>query len=155
MNSSTLFQLRNTYQLSKTEISNMLHISRMTYYYYEIGWHRPPLEILYALAEYYQIPLDYLFGHCGAGYQPTLPEKKKLVRPTVQPQDKLLIILGKRLQALRVSKNLPQTAIAELLGISRPAYSYYENGRRQPPAESLILLADYFHVSIDWLCGRE
>lgn len=37
------------------------------------------------------------------------------------------------------------------LNISREALSHYENGRRDPSLAMLILLSDYFHVSIDYL----
>jgi len=41
-----------------------------------------------------------------------------------------------------------------LLGITRPAYTAYEMGKRQPDYETLIKLADYFNVTVDYLLGR-
>jgi transcriptional regulator with XRE-family HTH domain len=47
-----------------------------------------------------------------------------------------------------------QRAIAELLGVSERAYQHYEAGTREPNIASLVALADYFDVSIDYLVGR-
>lgn len=42
------------------------------------------------------------------------------------------------------------------LSISREALSYYENGKRSPDIDMLILLSEYFNVSIDFLItGKE
>ncbi len=42
------------------------------------------------------------------------------------------------------------------LSISREALSYYENGKRSPKIETLVILSNYFNVSIDYLItGKE
>ena len=65
-------------------------------------------------------------------------------------------MLPERLKILRKQRRKTQQQIADLLGISRQAYSYYENGSRQPDIESLQKLSDYFDVSIDSLVsGKE
>jgi transcriptional regulator with XRE-family HTH domain len=56
-----------------------------------------------------------------------------------------------RLKNLRKNINKTQQQMADLLGISRQAYGYYENGSRQPDFESLKTLANYFDVTIDYL----
>ena len=45
-------------------------------------------------------------------------------------------------------------AIAEYLGVSQNTYSQYENGVISISPEMLVKLADYFHVSVDYLLGR-
>lgn len=60
----------------------------------------------------------------------------------------------KNLVELRNSKDLSQRQIAKDLGITDKAYWSYENGRTEPNIETLIKLADYFDVSLDYLCGR-
>lgn len=62
--------------------------------------------------------------------------------------------LNERLQELRQEKHLSQTELANSVGLSLRAYQYYERGERQPTADTLIALADYFDVSLDYLCGR-
>ncbi|MFI3167811.1 MAG: helix-turn-helix transcriptional regulator [Bacillota bacterium] len=56
---------------------------------------------------------------------------------------------------LRTGSKLNQREVANVLGITYQAYAHYETGRRQPSPEQLILLADFFNVSVDHLLGRE
>jgi len=58
------------------------------------------------------------------------------------------------LKNLRISKNLTQTDIAKELKISRPTYTRYETGEREPNFETLNKLADFFNVSTDFLLGK-
>lgn len=59
-----------------------------------------------------------------------------------------------RLQQLKMQNNLMQKTIAADNGLSIRAYQYYERGEREPSMSTLIALADYFDVSIDYLVGR-
>lgn len=61
-------------------------------------------------------------------------------------------MLGKRLKELRGPKTQEDIAIS--LGLSRPRYSHYENERSYPDPETLIKIADHYHVSTDYLLGR-
>ena len=63
-------------------------------------------------------------------------------------------MLGVRLKYLRKSNNKTQKDIADILGITRPAYTAYEQGKRNPDYEILEKIADYYNVSIDYLLGR-
>jgi len=66
-----------------------------------------------------------------------------------------LTALGLRLKALRKSKGLKQTDMAELLGITARNYQRYEYGEVNVSATILNLFADFFGVSADYLLGRE
>ena len=61
----------------------------------------------------------------------------------------------KNLNKLRVASGLTQKELAHLLNITDKAYWSYESGRTEPNIETLIKLADYFNVSLDYLCGRQ
>ena len=63
-------------------------------------------------------------------------------------------IIGERLKELRLKKGLTQRVVAENMGVSKPIMSQYESGQRLPSIPKLIRLADYFNVSLDYLCGR-
>lgn len=56
-----------------------------------------------------------------------------------------------RLKELRDKQKLTQQQAATYLGVSRPTYTRYENGEREPGIEMLKKLADFFKVSIDTL----
>ena len=55
------------------------------------------------------------------------------------------------LKMIRQKKKLTQLKVALDLNISREALSYYENGKRNPDLQMLLILSDYFNVSIDFL----
>ena len=59
-----------------------------------------------------------------------------------------------RLKELRKEKNISQYELALITGISQTAYSGYESGKVMPTIEPLIKLADYYHVTLDYLVGR-
>ncbi|MBM7647048.1 transcriptional regulator with XRE-family HTH domain [Scopulibacillus daqui] len=66
----------------------------------------------------------------------------------------MLSILSERLKQLRKEKKKTQQDIADYLGITRPAYTAYERGYRQPDYKTLEKLADCYDVSTDYLLGR-
>ena len=55
------------------------------------------------------------------------------------------------LKKIRKQKRYSQLKVAMDLSISREALSFYENGKRSPDIQMLILLSEYFDVSIDYL----
>lgn len=59
-----------------------------------------------------------------------------------------------RLRDLREDKDMSQTQIAELLFTSQTVYSRYERGVRTIPVEHLLILADFYRVSTDYILGR-
>ena len=59
-----------------------------------------------------------------------------------------------RLRNLREDNDLLQKDIAALLRISQQYYSQYELGKYTIPVEFLIMLADHYKVSLDYLVGR-
>ena len=59
------------------------------------------------------------------------------------------------LKALRIETGLGQVELAQALGVSKGIISLWENGLREPNMSSLIMLANYFKVTIDYLVGRE
>jgi transcriptional regulator with XRE-family HTH domain len=59
-----------------------------------------------------------------------------------------------RIKILRETKGLNQQGLALKLNVSRSSISYYETGERKPDLDMLILLSDFFDVSIDYLVGR-
>ena len=58
------------------------------------------------------------------------------------------------LRKLRRERGLTQLALQTKTGIEQALLSKYETGQRVPPTETLILLADFYGVSIDYLLGR-
>ena len=65
--------------------------------------------------------------------------------------------INERLKLLRQSKNLTQNEAANLLNVSLSSYQKYERDKNNitPSLEVLIKLADFYHVTTDYLLGRE
>ena len=60
-----------------------------------------------------------------------------------------------RLKLLRKNANLTMKALGRELGMAESTISLYESGKRCPDIQTLIRFADYFGVSLDYLCGRD
>lgn len=53
-------ELRNTFNYTQADVSQLLNIQRQTYCNYENASRNPPLEIIIALADLYHVSVDYL-----------------------------------------------------------------------------------------------
>ena len=62
--------------------------------------------------------------------------------------------IGQILAELRAEKGLYQKELAAVLNVSTGTISNYENDQHLPDIEKLIMLADYFDVTTDYLLGR-
>ena len=62
-------------------------------------------------------------------------------------------MLGDRLKKLR-GDGRTQEDVAKAVGVSRAAYSHFENNRNEPDNDTLKKLAQYYDVSIDYLLGK-
>lgn len=63
-------------------------------------------------------------------------------------------VFAQKLLELRKTNNLSLMALGRVLGISNQAVSLLENGKQSPSFETLIAIANYFDVSLDYLVGR-
>ena len=63
-------------------------------------------------------------------------------------------MLSQRLKAARKACKLTQNQVAEILGIDRSAYTYYETGKTSPSFANLLRLASIFKVEASWLLGE-
>ena len=59
-----------------------------------------------------------------------------------------------RIRDLREDKDLNQTQLAKILGMSQTGYSKYETGENDIPTTVLIQLARFYNTSIDYLLGE-
>ena len=62
--------------------------------------------------------------------------------------------LYRRIRDLREDKDLTQTQMGVVLSCSQRVYSNYERGDIDIPTATLVKLADYHGVSVDYLLGR-
>ncbi len=64
-------------------------------------------------------------------------------------------MIAEKLVELRKARRMSQQDIADQLGFPRGTYSIWESGQRRPGLDSLIKIADFYSVSVDYLLGRE
>lgn len=65
-----------------------------------------------------------------------------------------MINFNARLKSIRKASNATQKQVAIAINTSEQNYQRYERGTQQPTLPTLVALADYFNVSIDYLAGR-
>lgn len=58
-----------------------------------------------------------------------------------------------RLKKLRTDKELSQAKIAIIFKVAQPSYAKWEMGKSQPGIETLIQIATFFDVTVDYLIG--
>jgi transcriptional regulator with XRE-family HTH domain len=61
------------------------------------------------------------------------------------------ILFSQRLRALRRERNLTQRAVSGRLNLSRTCLANYETGFRQPDPNTLVKLAQFYNVSVDYI----
>ncbi|MDD3334136.1 MAG: helix-turn-helix transcriptional regulator [Eubacteriales bacterium] len=64
-------------------------------------------------------------------------------------------MLGDILKELRTQRRLTQQEVADALNVSKNTVYSWESGIRKPTIELMPEIADYFHVTTDFLFGRE
>ncbi len=60
----------------------------------------------------------------------------------------------RRIRDLREDRDLSQTKVAKMLGMSQTGYSKYETGENDIPTSILIKLSRFYGVSIDYILGE-
>ncbi|MBQ4145887.1 MAG: helix-turn-helix transcriptional regulator [Clostridia bacterium] len=62
---------------------------------------------------------------------------------------------SQRLQQLREKKKISRRVTSELCGLATDSVRKYERGESEPTLSSLVALAEFFGVSVDYLLGKE
>ena len=59
------------------------------------------------------------------------------------------------LKAARKKSGMTQQEVADAIGVVQSAYKNYEQGNREPKGDTIVMLANLFHVTTDYLLGRD
>lgn len=60
-----------------------------------------------------------------------------------------------RVRQLREKKGISRRVLSELCGLNPDAVRRYERGEAEPTMHSLVAIAEFFEVSLDYLVGRK
>lgn len=63
-------------------------------------------------------------------------------------------MIFRRIRDLREDADLTQSQMGEAIHLPQRTYAYYESGQRTIPPEILIAIADFHHVSVDYILER-
>lgn len=66
-----------------------------------------------------------------------------------------MTLIGKNLKELRLAEGLTQQQLADKLNICRVNYTRYETDAARPDYETLIAIADFYHITLDELFDRQ
>lgn len=62
-------------------------------------------------------------------------------------------IIGIRIKELRIEKRLSQRELGEKLGFCNQLVSFWESGKREPSLDAVLMLAEFFNSSPNYLLG--
>ena len=62
--------------------------------------------------------------------------------------------INQRIKELRISQSLTQKQLSQIIDVSEVSLQRFEYGSSRPSLDTLIALADFFNVSLDYLVGR-
>ena len=137
-----LNELINEQGISKRQLANILgfkdnnsSISKWTK-----GQQMPKLDMAIKLCNYFKCSLDFLFGTSNNSEEVNL---------------KTNISFDKQLRKILSDKKITQTKLVEETNFSTGNLFSWFNKKSQPNMSTVIELADYLGVSLDYLAGRE
>lgn len=70
-----------------------------------------------------------------------------------EPVQKRLVTYSQRIRDLREDNDLTQKQVASILHVGQRTYSDYETGTIRIPVDSLIILAKYYNIDMNYICG--
>lgn len=130
-------ELRVEKGITQVKFAQMLSTSQANISGWELEKWEPDKNALKKMSEIFGCSIDFILGN----------DKEIEFHQKNLPMEKL--------KQLRLEKHLTQSDMAKMLDITVSAYGNYELGQREPNLETLIKLADYFQVSVDYLIGHD
>ena len=143
MYSNNLKKLRNEKELTQKEISNILNCNQNSYNNWERGVVMIPLDIADKLSCYYKVRLSYIYGL----------DKAYINKDNIKPinYNKML----KTLSELKSQNKHSYNVIAKAINCNESTVQRYFTGVFKPPIDRLVLLAKFYNIDLDTLCGKE
>ena len=141
-----LTSLINNSSETTYSLANKLGLTPATISRYANGLMKPKVTTLKFMAQIFNVNDEWLIGYDV--------ESTRCSDKTENSKETCKDDFSNNLIILRKSKHLSQAELADKLNLSRSIIGMWEAGQRKPSYETLKLLADYFDVSLDDLCGN-
>ena len=136
-------ELRQENNLRQQDIADILSEKRNTYSKWENCINDMPLIVSNKLVNFYHTSYDYILG---------LTNTKEYINKNLNID---LDLVGKRLRLIRKENKLSQSILSKKLGFPQTTYSQYETGKSIPTTLKLLIMAQYYNISFDYLVGRK
>lgn len=133
-------EIRNNLKKSQAEMADLLNVSRSSYAMWESGNDIIPIKRLIQFCEIFDISMDYVLG---------IASDNNLINTKFN-----LEISGERIKKFRISNNLTQEKLANILNTNKAVICGYEKGRNLIATPFLYTICKEFKVSADYLLGR-
>lgn len=134
--------------VSRTELKDMVGISLQSIGNYLNDKRKPDYEIVSRLAKALGVSADYLLGLSEVPIREDGKDER-----SEEKKERYNSPFATNLRELIARNGTTRTALSKALGISRQAVSQYADGTGQPNVNKLVMIADYFGVSVEYLVG--
>ena len=144
-----LKQLRESRGLSLRALSEKTGIDFATISFCEKGQRNFSANSIKVLSDFFDVSIDYMLGvepHGGSHgmKRSVMGDRSKTMNATV----------GKRVKELRKAHGWTQVQLSEKLNKGDSTVRMWELGKSEPDNETIVLLSDFFGVSVDYLLGK-
>ncbi len=130
--------LREDHDYKQEKLAELLGCHQSTYSDYETGRSDLSSEKLIVLTEIYGVSADYILGLSDDPSKYEFEER---------------VPISQRMKELRKKSNLTQAQVGAKINCSQRIYSDYESGKYDISTETLIALAQLYHISADHILG--
>lgn len=138
-------QERERIGLTQNELAERLGVSQQTISKYENGSREPDLENLIRMSKIFHVTTDYLLGLNDSASAYLLHE---------QESNYFRDEISLRIKNLMEERNLNSESLASICNLTAEEMRLFLDYGYLPHIDVLMKLADYFHVSIDYLLCR-
>ena len=136
--------LRQENNVSQLQLAKETGLKKSALGHWELGNRTPNAIAIIILSRYFQVSTDYLLR---------LSDDNSL-RHGEDNFNVDLTTFNNRLKDLRLKRNISQNDLATETKISQPSINFWERGKCLPNANAIIVLANYFGVTTDYLLGE-
>lgn len=133
-------QLRVENNLTQDVLSERINISQSAISVWESSLRVPSALIVIEFSIFFNVSSDYLLG---------ITDDKKWCN--YKKED--IASLSERIKELRLQMQLTQSELAKRTGLLQSSIAYWEIGKNVPDSNKIIILAEFFDVSTDYLLG--
>ncbi len=142
INFKRIKDIREDHDVSQKDMAEILGVNRSTYSLWELGINVIPLKFLCTYADYFGVSIDYVLNL-------TNNKNTNIIYNGLD-----LKILGQNMKMIRISDNLSQENVANILQVTQACIARYEKGLVCISTSNLYKFCKEFNVSMSYICGK-